>query len=248
MFRFRPPKQTNVIDIYDDHASSWWDFSNPIFEPLHAMVPARAAYLDREGIDVAGKVVVDVGAGGGYVSGLLAKRGARVLGIDVARKALLAGKTTLTQHAAQLAFAEASALSLPVADDSVDVVVNTDVMVHLPLAMGGARRAVAEAARVLKPGGTFWFSTINDTWLARFVLITLGEDLLGVIHKGTHEPSTFISPAAMTTMCRDVGLELIASEGLGPVGVGRNDRGRLALRMGRLPTTAVMWQGHALKL
>ncbi len=247
MFRFRPPKQTNVIDIYDDHASSWWDFSNPIFEPLHAMVPARAAYLDRQQIDVSDKVVVDVGAGGGYVTGLLAKRGARVMGIDVARRALLAGQATLREYEQQLAFTEASALALPVADNSVDVVVNTDVMVHLPAAMGGVKQAIAEAARVLKPGGTFWFSTINDTWLARFVLITLGEDILGVIHKGTHEPSTFISPTTMTAMCDDVGLTLIANEGLGPVGVGRNDRGRLALKMGRQPTMAVMWQGHASK-
>lgn len=96
---------------------------------------------------------------------------------------------------------------------------------------------------MLKPGGTFWFSTINDTLLARVVLITLGEDVLRVIHKGTHDPSTFLSPAQMKTILGDNGLAFVAGEGLGPVGLTRKG----ALKMGRLPTLSGMWQGHATK-
>jgi 2-polyprenyl-6-hydroxyphenyl methylase/3-demethylubiquinone-9 3-methyltransferase len=248
MFRLRPPPATNVIDIYDDRAAAWWDFRDPIFEPLHAMVPARAAYLDRQQIAVDGRVVVDVGAGGGYVQGLLAARGAHVVGVDVARQALLAGRR---HHAAEpwakaTAHLEASATALPLPDESVDIAVCTDVLVHVPAALGGPARAVAELARVLRPGGVLWFSTVNSTWLARFVLITLGEDVLGIVHKGTHEPTTFLSPATMGRMLADVGCSLVAAEGMGPTGLAVRDR-RLALRMGRLPTTSVMWQGHARK-
>jgi 2-polyprenyl-6-hydroxyphenyl methylase/3-demethylubiquinone-9 3-methyltransferase len=249
MFRFRPPARTNVVDIYDDRAAAWWDFSDPIFEPLHAMVPARAAYLDRHRIDVDGKVVVDVGCGGGYVSGLLASRGARVIGIDLARNALRAGRA---HHAAETwapseLFVEAQATRLPLADDSVAVACCTDVLVHVPEAAGGPAAAIVELARVLAPDGTLWFSTINSTWLARFVLITLGEDVLGFVHKGTHEPSTFLSPDKMRRLLDDVGLELVAAEGVGPVGLARGHGGRRTLKMGRLPTTAIMWQGHAKK-
>lgn len=241
MIRLGKPAKTNVIDIYDDRAAAWWDFSDPIFEPLHAMVPARRAYLDGHGIDVAGRVVVDVGAGGGYVAGLLAERGGRVVAVDVARNALLAGKRK--HDAAPIGWGEASAFSLPVRDGSVDVVACTDVLVHLPLALGGAARAVAEVARVLKPGGTFWFSTINDTVVARLVLITLGEDVLRVIHKGTHDPATFLSPARMKQILDDNGLEFVAGEGLGPTGVTTKG----TLKMGKLPTLQGMWQGHAVK-
>ncbi|MBM4281253.1 MAG: 3-demethylubiquinone-9 3-O-methyltransferase [Deltaproteobacteria bacterium] len=249
MLRFSPPARINVIDVYDDRAQAWWDFTDPIFEPLHAMVPARAAYLDRHGLAVDGRVVVDVGCGGGYVSGLLAARGARVLGVDLARNALLAGRA---YHAAEPwatreAFAQASATRLPVADGSVDFVSCTDVLVHVPVEAGGPRAALAEVARVLKPGGALWFSTINSTWLARFVLITLGEDVLRFVHKGTHDPSTFLSPTTMRALLHDVGLALVAAEGVGPVGPARGHRGRITLKMGRLPTTQVMWQGHAIR-
>ena len=237
MFRIRPPERTNVVDIYDDHAKHWWDFSNPIFEPLHAMVPARARYLDRQGLHVDGRVVVDVGAGGGYVTKLLAGRGAKVAALDIARQALLAGATEVPRAS----FVEASAAVLPFADASVDMVVNTDVLVHLPGKL--QEECVREMARILKPDGVLWFSTINSTWLARTVLITLGEDLLRFVHKGTHEPSTFISPKRMRALLAAVGMTLVHQEGLGPVRL--NARARLV--MGRLPTTSVMWQGHARK-
>lgn len=129
-------------------------------------------------------------------------------------------------------------------DGSVDVAVCTDVLVHLPMAVGGAAACIKEVARVLRPGGVLWFSTINDGWWARFVLITLGEDLLGFIHKGTHDPSTFMSPTTMARVLDDNGLRLLGSEGVGPVGVSLKGE----LKMGRLPSRAGMWQGHAVKL
>ncbi len=249
MFRFKPPARTNVIDIYDDHADAWWDFADPIFEPLHALLPARAQFLDRQRIDVAGKRVVDVGCGGGYVAGLLRDRGAHVVAVDVARKAVLAGVRHDAGATAPIAYAEASATRLPLQDRSVDVCVCTDVLVHLPASVGGAAAGLKEMARALKPGGTLWFSTINDTALARFLYITLAEDVLGVIHKGTHDPSTWLSPAAMTRLLDDSGLDLLSAEGFGPVGVERK-RGRgkqLGLKMGRVPTLQGFWQGHATK-
>ena len=248
MLRFRPPTQTNVTDIYDTHSSSWWNFDNPIFEPLHAMVPARLAYLDRHHLSVDGAVVADVGVGGGYVAEPLLARGARVVGVDIASGALRAARQRLGPiHGERLTLLTGSAVCLPLRDASVDVVVSTDVLVHVPPSLGGARAAIAEVARVLKPGGVFWFSTINSTALARLVLITLGEDLLRFVHKGTHEPSTFIAPAAMSHMCDIVGLDVVTREGLGPVGLRRGHGGTPTLRMGRLPTSSVMWQGHAIK-
>jgi 2-polyprenyl-6-hydroxyphenyl methylase / 3-demethylubiquinone-9 3-methyltransferase len=246
MWRLNPPAQTNITDIYDTRASSWWDFSDPIFEPLHAMVPARLAYLDRHGLDVAGRRVLDAGVGGGYVAEALTARGADVVGVDLAGGALRAADGRL-RDTGRFQPALASVTALPLRDGSVDVVVSTDVLVHVPDAAGGAAAGIAEAARVLRPGGLFWFSTINSTALARFVLITLGEDILRVVHKGTHEPATFIAPERMRALCGAAGLDVVASEGVGPVGLRRGHGGRPTLRMGRLPTTAVMWQGHAIR-
>lgn len=247
MFRFGAPERTNVVDIYDDHADAWWDHRDAIFEPLHAMAPARLRYLERQGVPLRDAVVADVGAGGGYVSEGLRARGAHVVALDIARRALLAGQ----QAVKEVAFVEASATRLPLRDESVDVVVNTDVLVHLPNGRSGRadddvdlqRACFQEMARVLRPGGVLYFSTINASWMARFILITLGEDLLRFVHKGTHEPQTFISPSQLREMCQEVGLRLWHYEGVGPVGLNR----RLRLVMGKLPTTSVMWQGYAVK-
>jgi 2-polyprenyl-6-hydroxyphenyl methylase / 3-demethylubiquinone-9 3-methyltransferase len=242
MWRLFPPKKTNDAAIYDERAHAWWDFSDPVFEPLHAMLPARQAYLRRHGIEVAGKRVLDVGAGGGYVALMLAAGGAAVVAVDAARQALLAGveqQRALPPSSGSVAFVQAGAELLPVRPASVDLVVCTDVLVHLP----DPRTAIAAMAVALRPGGVFWFSTINSTWVSRFVMITLGEDLLRFVHRGTHDPATFISPARMRGWLEDAGLQWQAAEGMGPVGLTQ----RLRLRMGRLPTLLAMWQGHATK-
>jgi 2-polyprenyl-6-hydroxyphenyl methylase / 3-demethylubiquinone-9 3-methyltransferase len=224
------------LDVYDSHASAWWDFTDPVFLPLYAMVPARARYLDRHGIHVDNKRALDVGCGGGYVSELLAKRGAKVIAFDLAKGAVRAGKQKLGDKIAWLC---ASATEIPLKDESVDVVVNTDVLVHLTDPLPCLR----EMSRVLKPGGVLWFSTINKTALARFVLITLGENILKFVRKGTHDAETFIAPSRMKAHLADVAIELQHVEGVGPIRVDR----RLDLVMGRLPTCAVMYQGHGIK-
>src|SRR3954466_15477697 len=89
-WRTPPPSKINDVAIYEDEADAWWDDASPIFAPLRAMTSARLAFLDRHGVDVQGKRVVDVGAGGGYVSIELAQRGAHVVAVDLAPSALRA--------------------------------------------------------------------------------------------------------------------------------------------------------------
>ncbi|MFT5686983.1 MAG: 2-polyprenyl-6-hydroxyphenyl methylase/3-demethylubiquinone-9 3-methyltransferase [Myxococcota bacterium] len=126
---------------------------------------------------------------------------------------------------------------MPVESDSIDLAVCTDVLVHVP----DPRPVLLEIGRVLRPGGALLVSTINRTWLARLVMITLGEDLLGMVHRGTHDPAKFIRPAELTDWLTAGGMTLAKLEGVGPVGISL----RGLLRFGRHPTQAVMVQGHA---
>ena len=102
---------------------------------------------------------------------------------------------------------------------------------------------VTEIRRVLKPGGLLLFDTLNRTRLAAFAFVFLGEDVLRIGPRGTHDPMKFIRPAELLAILAEAGFEIAPVVGLGPNGVNR----RLDVTFGRLPTTALMYMGHARK-
>src|SRR5688500_8665376 len=67
-------------------AHRWWDPESE-FKPLHQINPLRLEWIDRHA-HLQGKRVVDVGCGGGILADSMARKGAQVLGIDLAGKAL----------------------------------------------------------------------------------------------------------------------------------------------------------------
>lgn len=234
-WRTPPPARINDVAIYDERASAWWDDADPVFLPLRAMARPRLSFLERQGIAFDRKRVADVGAGGGFVSLELAARGAQVVAIDLAPRALDAAVLEATKRKLSLSPIAASAEALPLASGSFELIVCTDVLVHVP----HPQRAFDELARLCAPGGQVYVATMNRTWLAKFVLLTLGEDILGIVARGTHDPKTFIRPSELESELGRRGLRMIACEGVGPVGVGRR-----GLTFGRSPTKAVMY--HAL--
>jgi 2-polyprenyl-6-hydroxyphenyl methylase/3-demethylubiquinone-9 3-methyltransferase len=129
--------------------------------------------------------------------------------------------------------------ALPYADAAFDIVVCVDVLEHVQ----DLSKVLAEVARVLKPGGVFLFDTINRNPLARLAVITVAEDMLGLLPKGTHDPAMFIKPAELRTALGSAGFEVGALTGLGPRGLNR--RGDFVF--GRLPGTMIIYMGHATK-
>ena len=97
--------------------------------------------------------------------------------------------------------------------------------------------------RALRPGGLFLFDTINRNPMARLATITVAEDLLRLLPRGTHDPAKFIKPAELRAVLQGAGLEPGAFTGLGPRGVNR----RLDLTFGPLPLTAILYMGTARK-
>lgn len=237
--------ERNDLAIYHERQKAWWDHRDPIFRPLHSLAPARWRFFERElplrlqGAFWQGLNVVDVGCGGGYMSELMARQGALVLGVDIAAGALAAASQRAREQGFALRLHQGSADNLPCADGSMDVAVCTDVLVHVPR----PQAVIREIARVLRPGGLFLFSSIHRTWISKLVMITLGEDLLGIVHKGTHDPARFIRPEELTAWMQESGLTRVALEGIGPTGISW----RSGMSFGRWPSTQVMYQGAALK-
>ena len=100
---------------------------------------------------------------------------------------------------------------------------------------------LSEARRVLRPNGIFLFDTINRTRLAAFVMVTVGENVLGLLPRGTHDPALFIRPKELVQRLHAAGFHAGRFVGLGPRGFNR----RFDLVFGFLPTMAIQYLGEA---
>ncbi len=227
----------NDLEIYDSYADQWWDGSARWLRTLANMVPPRLRYFERFTGGWDGRAVLDLGCGGGFLSEALARRGAEVTGIDPAARAVAAARTHAAEQGLAISYAVGVGESLPFADASFDHVVCVDVLEHVQ----SVEQTLREAARVLRPGGLFLYDTINRNPLSRFAVITMAENVLKLLPKGTHDPALFIRPAELRDKLRRAGLNPGAITGLGPRGLTR----RGDLTFGTLPFPWVIYIGTA---
>jgi len=228
----------NDLTIYDHAAAQWWSDDIRWVRTLKNLVPGRLSWMDRQ-IDWQGKAVLDLGCAGGFMAEALEDRGATVTGIDPADQAVDAARAHASANGRGITYDIGVGEALPYADAAFDAVVCVDVLEHVQ----DLAQVLAETARVLRPGGLFLFDTINRNILARFVTITIAEDILRILPRGTHDPALFIKPAELCAAMRGAGLEPGAFTGLGPRGITR----RGDLTFGPLPLTTVQYMGFARK-
>lgn len=200
------------IDKFSQLAHKWWDKTGE-FKPLHDINPLRLGYIDRHG-GIAGKTVLDVGCGGGILTESMALHGAaHVTGIDMAEKSLEAAR----QHAAGQGVENIAYRCIRVEDlaaerpHSFDIVTCMEMMEHVP----DPAAIVKACAQLVKPGGTVFFSTINRNPKSYLHAIIGAEYILNLVPRGTHNWDKFITPAELARMCRNAGLDVIDSKGMG---------------------------------
>jgi 2-polyprenyl-6-hydroxyphenyl methylase/3-demethylubiquinone-9 3-methyltransferase len=228
----------NDLTIYDAVADRWWSDEIRWVRTLKNMVPGRLSWFDRQ-IDWAGKSVLDLGCAGGFMAEALDDRGAQVTGIDPAAEAIAAARAHADASGRSIRYDTGVGEALPYADARFDAVVCVDVLEHV----ADLNKVLAEVVRVLKPGGLFLFDTINRNAIARFLTITMAEDVIGLLPKGTHDPALFIRPAELARALTGAGLVAGAMTGLGPRGVTR----RGDFTFGRVPLRLVIYMGVARK-
>lgn len=230
--------QRNDLSIYDTVAANWWSDDIRWVRTLKNMVPGRLSYFDGF-IDWQDKAVLDLGCAGGFMAEALAERGAQVTGIDPAAEAITAAQSHAKISGHQIRYDVGVGEALPYDDGAFDVVVCVDVLEHV----SDLQKVLSETARVLKPGGVFFFDTINRNPLARLAVITMAEDVLGLLPKGTHDPSMFIKPSELKASLAKAGFTVGKLTGLGPRGINK----RFDFTFGRLPGTAIIYMGTARK-
>jgi 2-polyprenyl-6-hydroxyphenyl methylase/3-demethylubiquinone-9 3-methyltransferase len=180
---------------YDDLAGEWWR-PGGAFAMLHWLAAARAALIPQAGRD--GAVLVDVGCGAGLLAPHVAGKGYRHVGVDLVTSAL----ALAANHGVTVVRGDATTLPLP--DRCADAVSAGELFEHVP----DLPAAVREACRILRPGGVLVADTLNATWLARFVAVTVGERIPGAAPPGIHDPALFVSPAHLVAECAQHGVTM----------------------------------------
>lgn len=191
-------------------AHRWWD-PNSEFRPLHEINPLRLGHIERIVGGLAAKRVLDVGCGGGILAEAMANRGADVTGIDLADKplkvAMLHRLETNSKVDYRLVAAETLAAEAP---ETFDVVTCMEMLEHVP----DPSSIVQACARLVKPGGFVFFSTINRNPKSFLLAIVGAEYVLRLLPRGTHEYAKFIRPSELGGYCRDAGLAVTDLTGM----------------------------------
>ncbi|MDR5171525.1 bifunctional 2-polyprenyl-6-hydroxyphenol methylase/3-demethylubiquinol 3-O-methyltransferase UbiG [Methylobacillus flagellatus] len=198
------------LQKFAELAHKWWD-KNSEFKPLHEINPLRLNYIDGHA-GLAGKRVLDVGCGGGILSESMSERGADVTGIDLGEKALKVAKLHQYESGAKVDYRLISVEDLAQeAPESFDVVTCMEMLEHVP----DPTAVVLACARLVKPGGKVFFSTINRNPKAYLFAVLGAEYVLNLLPRGTHEYEKFIKPSELAGWARAAGLDVIGSKGMG---------------------------------
>ena len=197
------------LDKFGEVAHRWWD-PNSEFRPLHDINPARLAWIDGHA-GLKGKHAIDIGCGGGLLSEGMAALGAQVTGIDLSEKALGIARLHLYESGQvvdyRLISAEAMAAEAPA---GFDLVTCLELLEHVP----DPASTVAACARLVKPGGQVFLSTINRNPKAYLLAVVGAEYVFNLLPRGTHEYTRFLKPAELARLCREAGLEVLEITGL----------------------------------
>lgn len=197
------------IAKFDAMASRWWDPGGP-FKTLHDINPLRLGFIDARA-RLAGKDVIDVGCGGGLLAEAMAERGARVSGIDLAESSLAVARLHLLETGRQVDYRRISAEELAAGSPATaHVVTCMELLEHVP----DPDTLVAACARLARPGGSVFFSTLNRTPKAYLFAIVGAEYLLRMLPRGTHDYAKLIKPSELIGGARRSGLEVTALTGL----------------------------------
>lgn len=197
------------IRKFNQLASRWWDPEGE-FKPLHEINPLRLEYIDQKA-QLAGKTVLDVGCGGGILSESMARRGAKVTGIDMGESALEVARLHLLESNLEVEYeripVERLAEERP---GSYDIVTCMEMLEHVP----DPESVIRACATLTKPDGWVFFSTINRKPKSYLFAIIGAEYILGLLPKGTHDFAKFIRPSELDRWTRNAELKTLDITGL----------------------------------
>ncbi|MEY4754524.1 MAG: bifunctional 2-polyprenyl-6-hydroxyphenol methylase/3-demethylubiquinol 3-O-methyltransferase UbiG [Pseudomonadota bacterium] len=196
---------------FSELAHKWWDPESE-FRPLHQINPLRLNWIEQCAGPLEGRRIVDIGCGGGILSESMARRGAEVLGADLAQRSLrVAQLHAMEAGVANVQYREIAAEALAAeAPGQYDIVTCMEMLEHVP----DPGSIVQACATLVRPGGWVFFSTLNRNAKSFMLAIVGAEYLLRMLPRGTHEYAKFIRPSELAQWCRDTDLHLQQTRGM----------------------------------
>jgi 2-polyprenyl-6-hydroxyphenyl methylase/3-demethylubiquinone-9 3-methyltransferase len=189
------------LEKFSQLAHRWWD-PHGEFRPLHDINPLRLDWIDSRA-SLAGKRVLDVGCGGGILTEAMAQRGAQVTGIDLSEKPLRVAELHLLESKAEVTYERVSAEDYAERHPAAfDVVTCMELLEHVP----EPASTVGACARLVRPGGQVFFSTINRNPKSYLFAVIGAEYILRLLPRGTHDYLRFIKPSELSRHARAAGL------------------------------------------
>lgn len=206
--------QSNVdpveIEKFAAIAEQWWDINGDM-RPLHLMNPTRLSYINQRCNGLFGKKVLDVGCGGGILAESMAKMGGDVLGVDMAEQSLNIGRLHALEHKVDIKYQQVLIEELAAEQPgSYDVVTCMEMLEHVP----DPASVVAACARLVKPGGDLFFSTLNRNIKSYLLAIVAAERILKLVPKSTHQHDKFIKPSELIRFVDDNDCQCVDAIGI----------------------------------
>jgi 2-polyprenyl-6-hydroxyphenyl methylase / 3-demethylubiquinone-9 3-methyltransferase len=187
------------VEKFSTLAHRWWDPQGE-FRPLHDINPLRLDWIAQHA-NLDGARVLDVGCGGGILAEAMARRGAKVTGIDLSEKALRVAQLHLLESKLDIRYEKAAAEDF---EGEFDVITCMELLEHVPQPAS----MVAACARLVRPGGQVFFSTINRNPKSYLFAVIGAEYVLRLLPRGTHDYLRFIKPSELSRWARDAGLRV----------------------------------------
>jgi 2-polyprenyl-6-hydroxyphenyl methylase/3-demethylubiquinone-9 3-methyltransferase len=205
----QPNVDSGEIAKFNALAERWWD-PNSEFRPLHDINPLRLNYID-ERLGLPGKKMIDIGCGGGLLSEGMARRGATVTGIDLGEAPLAVARLHAEKSGVEVEYLQV--LAEEIAEQRAgeyDAVTCLEMLEHVP----DPASVIRACAKLVKPGGQVFFSTINRNPKAFLFAIVGAEYVLRLLPRGTHEYAKLIRPSELAGWSRDAGLDVRDTTGM----------------------------------
>ena len=192
------------IAKFNAMAENWWDLKGE-FKPLHQINPLRLSYIQKHSNGVFGKKVLDVGCGGGILAESMAREGANVIGLDMGELPLQVARLHAIEHSIQNIYYVQETVEAHAEQHTgqYDIVTCMEMLEHVP----DPASIIYSCAKLVKPNGHIFFSTINRNAKAWFMMIVGAEYIARMVPKGTHDADKFIRPSELINWINQADLQ-----------------------------------------